>query len=275
MAIDSKTIHEGSQPIGIPAGRHGVSGYEAFGSSPPVRLPNFASPNHTGRSSNAPRDSASGSVLGSGSSSSSSSSGSRRRRRNVLSTSSVRQNGLEVHRSMSIEQPYPDEYDPLQALSTSFFSTISIDDIFSDMDEDDDGAELEGLCAHLDAGLPGMEGAEQCFARIAKQGRRLLRSSRLPIEHVLEFESLVFERLQSKTPRHRFLQDEEHFLALTIQNPYRRSLLHSVCQYYRLNSQTVDKAAGLTIIRATQQSISIPQQRLSEYLAVAFGHALP
>lgn len=275
MAIDSKTIHEGSQPIGIPTGRLG-GGYEAFGSSPPVRLPNFAAPNRPSAilPGSTPGPSPS---LGSSSSSSTSaaSSASRRRRKKVLSPASVREYGLEVHRSMSIDQ-LPDEYDPLQALSASFFSTLSIDDIFSDMDDDDEeGAGLEGLCAHLDAGLPGLQGPEQCFERISKQGRRLLRSTRLPIEHVLEFESLLFERLRSKTPRQRFLPGQEHFLALTIQNPYRRSLLHSVCQYYRLSSQTVDKAAGLTVIRATEQSGAMPQYRLSEYLARTFGHALP
>jgi hypothetical protein len=52
-------------------------------------------------------------------------------------------------------------------------------------------------------------------------------------------------------------------------------LLHSVCQYYRLSSQTMDKAAGLTVIRATEQSLAMPQTRLSEYLSRTFGHALP
>jgi len=180
---------------------------------------------------------------------------------------------LEVHRNMSLEDA-PDGYDPLPGLSTSFFSTISIDDIYSDMEVDDDEAMLDELCFGLESACSSVSPVD-CFNRISKQGRKLLRSARLPIEHILEFEALIFDHLSSKTPRHRFLANEEHFLTMTVQNPFRRSLLHAVCQYYRLASQTVDKEAGLTAIKATPSSNLMPLQRLSTFLVISFGHALP
>lgn len=172
---------------------------------------------------------------------------------------------------MEFERSYgPDE---MIILSTSFFSTISIEDIISD----NDGNGIDEI--DLDLLLPPNPSAEisghACYNRISKQGRKFLRSSRLPIEHILEFESLIFDHLRSKTPRRRFLADDHHFFTVSIQNPFRRSLLHSVCQYYRLSSQTVDKAAGLTVIKATQQTNVLPTVRLSDYLVATFGHMLP
>lgn len=275
MAIDSITLSEGSsRPVGIP-GRPTV-GAESFGSSPPVRLPSFLPSSDQDIPVPLRRAPATSPTQRSFSSSSSSGS-STRRRRNVLDPSVIRMAGLEVRRDTSLENMEEDFIeDPVIPLSTSFFSALSIDDFFPDHCQEGgshvfDEYDMEIVVVEESFSYSG----EECFNRISKQGRKLLRSSRLPIEHVLEIESLVFDHLRSKTPRRRFLVDEEHFFTLTIQNPFRRSLLHSVCQYYRLNSQTVDKQVGLTVIKATQQTNLLPEVRLSDFLATSFGHTLP
>lgn len=275
MAINSVTISGGSRPVGIPGGTgRPATSVESYGSSPPVRLPSFLPSSEQDIPVLPRRAPATSPTLRSFSSSSSSGS-TTRRRRNVLDPSAIRMAGLEVRRDTSLENMEEDFIeDPLIPLSTSFFSALSIDDLFPDHNEPShvfDEYAMEIVAIEETIPFSG----EECFNRISKQGRKLLRSSRLPIEHVLEIESLVFDHLRSKTPRRRFLADEEHFFALTIQNPFRRSLLHSVCQYYRLNSQTVDKQAGLTVIKATQQTNLLPEVRLSNFLSSSFGHVLP
>jgi hypothetical protein len=184
--------------------------------------------------------------------------------------------GLEVCRDTSLENLLEDFLDdPVIPLSTSFFSALSIDDFFPDHHPQQSHVFDEYAMEIVVVEEAFSYSGEECFNRISKQGRKILKSSRLPIEHVLELESLVFDHLRSKTPRRRFLADEDHFFTLTIQNPFRRSLLHSVCQYYRLSSQTVDKQAGLTVIKATHQTSLLPVVRLSDFLASSFGHALP
>lgn len=262
MAIDSKTIYEASRPIGIP-GRYGGATTEIYGSSPPVRLPSFtASPN----SAQPNRTVASMTTIQP--SFSPASNISIRRRRNVLDHNAIRDLDLEGQRPSSDD--FIPDYDPVQSLSTSFFSSVSIEDFMTGGVEE--RLEYNSINEpRVQCRSPG----EDSFSRISKQGRKLLRSSRLPIEHILEFEELVFDHLRTKTPRHRFLADDRHYFVVTIQNPFRRSLLHSVCQYYRLTSQTMDKQAGITMIKATQQTNMLPDIRLSDYLVATFGHELP
>ncbi len=209
MAIDSRTLFS-SQPIGIP-GQQARGQQDSYGSSPPVRLPAF------GPSSSATKITSSSSLSRSPAVVTSCDTLMSRRKRSPRG-----QPALEISSDGLLLD------DPIVPISTSFFSTLSIEDF------DSDG--LSEIRSSLPRG-PAL-GTESCYNRISKQGRKILRSSRLPIEHILEFEHLVFDHLQSKTPRHRVLHDEEHFFVVTIQNPFRRSLLHSVCQYYQLISQS-------------------------------------
>lgn len=242
MAVGSHAI---SGPIGIPGHQQQASrSGESYGSSPPVRLPTFSSPSQQPPGKRA-TISVSFSMLAS------EQEGMRRMGRRRSKGSPAMTSG-----DILTEEEGP-------VLSTSLFSTLSLDDF-----------DLDAL-VELPASPPVTPPSEQCYNRISKQGRKTLRSARLPLEHILEFEALVMDHLRSRTPRQSVLVGQEHFFMLALQNPFRRSLLHSVCQYYSLASQTVDKAAGLTVVRATRQTAPFPAVRLSDYLAATFGHMLP
>lgn len=235
MAIDSRTIS--SSPVGIPVptgGRPRQTDNQSqspsmYGSSPPIRLPVFSSspgdsPNL--RPPTLPQSSGLSRAFGA----------SPQVSIPIISKRSKRRNQTLVSDEMVVDEGI------LPVLSNSFFSTLSLDDFDLEDDYNGDGDERSSSDGSR-LGSPRMSltqsSGDIAFSRISRQGRKILKSERVPMEQILEFESMIFDHLSTKTPRHRLLQGAEYFFLVTIQNPFHRSLLHSVCQYYCLHSQSI------------------------------------
>lgn len=289
MAIDSRTI---SSPVGIPVPAAGTRRQQPdqsysngiYGSSPPIRLPSFSSSSGDSppmpvpqRNGPLPQSSLARAFNAAAAAESVSIPLSKRSKRRNQSMAMLMADEV-------VSSPVVDE-GILPVLSYSFFSTLSLDNFDpSDNDNEDEDEDERSSTENSSLGSPRMPPARSSgdlgYARISRTGRKLLRSDRLPMEQILEFESLIFEHLSTKTPRHRLLHGADHFFLVTVQNPFHRSLLHSVCQYYALHSQTFRSGEEgdcrvKTVIRATSQTAAFPEERLSSYLSAKFGHRLP